>query len=224
MKIQDFFDKGYYLNLDRRTDRRTLFEDEVRPYGLLNFLERRSAEDCLLRPDITYKHFFCSYSFDKIFQDAYEKGYEKIVIFEDDFVFLNEESQGIDNIEKGLDQLANFPDWDIIYFGGYVFDKEIHQVSPNLLKANTVLTTHGIGFTRSAIKQLLNFRPFIDSAIDGWMGQRYEINKYIIYPLSCYQREISSDLDAWGNTPALSHFKKNYIQGNLIKLNEKDDQ
>ena len=29
MKINDFFEKGYYLNLDRRTDRKVEFEEEA---------------------------------------------------------------------------------------------------------------------------------------------------------------------------------------------------
>lgn len=219
MKIQDFFEKGYYINLDRRPDRRTLFEQQMSQYGLIDFLERRSAEDSLLRPDVTYKQHFCSYSFYKTFQDAYSKGYNNIVVFEDDFVFLNEETNGIDNIQNGLDQLVNFSDWDIVYFGGYIFDKEVHQVTPNLLKADTVLTLHGYGVSRRGLEKLLDFKPFEDSAFDGWIGQRPWINKYVVYPLSSYQRTISSDLDAFGDTPPLEHFKKNYIKGKLVKIN-----
>jgi GR25 family glycosyltransferase involved in LPS biosynthesis len=222
MKIKDFFNKGYYINLDRRPDRKALFEEQMNQYDFLDFLERRSAEDALLQPDVEYVQHFCSFSFYKTFQDAYEKGYERIVVFEDDFLFLDEENRGIDNIENGLDQLSNFPDWDIIYFGGYIFDKEVHQVSPNLLKADTILTLHGYGVSRQGLEKLLPFRPFTDSAFDGWIGQRHYINKYVVYPMSSYQRTISSDLDNSGGTPPLSHFKQHYIQGKLIKLHEKE--
>jgi len=222
MKIQEFFDKGYYINLDRRSDRKVLFEEQMAQYDLLDFLERRSAEDALLQPNIEYKQHFCSFSFYKTFQDAYEKGYEKIVVFEDDFLFLDEETKGIDNIENALDQLSNFPDWDIIYFGGYIFDKELHQVTPNLLKANTVLTLHGYGLSRQGLEKLLEFVPFKDSAFDGWIGQRPWINKYVVYPMSSYQRPVPSDLDTFGGTPPLVHFKQHYIQGKLIKLYEKE--
>ena len=33
MKINDFFEKGYYINLDRRPDRRAEFEAEVKKSG-----------------------------------------------------------------------------------------------------------------------------------------------------------------------------------------------
>ena len=34
MRINDYFSKGYYINLDRRTDRREEFETEMEKYGL----------------------------------------------------------------------------------------------------------------------------------------------------------------------------------------------
>lgn len=222
MKINDFFDKGYFINLDRRPDRKILFEEQMSQYGLVDFIERRSAEDASLHPDVEYKQHFCSLSFYKTFQDAYEKGYNRIVVFEDDFVFHDDETKGIDNIEKALDQLNDIKDWDMIYFGGYIFDKEVHQVTSNLLKANTILTLHGYGVSKQGLEKLLNFEPFVDSAFDGWIGQRPWINKYVVYPMSSYQRFISSDLDKFGGTPPIEHFKKHYIQGKLIKLNDKE--
>lgn len=223
MKIQEFFNKGYYINLDRRPDRNQEFINEMSKHGLIDFLERRSAEDAALQPEIEYKQHFCSYSFYKTFQDAYQKGYERIVVFEDDFVFHDtEESKGIDNIEKGLDQLGDIKDWDIVYFGGYIFDKEVHQVTPNLLKADTILTLHGYGVSRQGLEKLIEFKPFADSAFDGWIGQRPWINKYMVYPMSSYQRPVSSDLDNFGGTPPLTHFQQHYIQNKLITLNDKE--
>lgn len=211
MKIQNFFDKGYYLNLDRRTDRKEIFEKQMTQYGLVDFLQRWSAEDRLLRPEIEYVQHFCSYSFYKIFKDAYEKKYNRIVVFEDDFTFYDEEERGIDNIENALDQLSIIDDWDIIYFGGYVFDKEVNKVSKNLLKVNTVLTLHGFGVTYKCLEKFMSYEPFVDSAFDGWIGQRHWINKYMVYPMSSYQKSDSSDLDQWGKTPDITHWKQHYL-------------
>lgn len=223
MKINEFFDKGYYINLDRRPDRKAIFEQEMGQYGLVDFLERRSAEDAELAPQVEYKQHFCSYSFYQTFVDAQKHGYDRIVVFEDDFQFVNTDGTlGIENIEKGLDQLDKISGWDIVYFGGYIFDKEVDQVAPNLLKANTVLTLHGFGVSKTGLGKLLEFRPFTDSAFDGWIGQREWIHKFVIYPMSSIQREGSSDLDGTGKTPPLSHWQQHYIQGKLNKLNDKE--
>jgi hypothetical protein len=225
MKINEFFENAYYLNLDRRPDRKSDFEKEMRKYQLEKFVNRRVSIDANLHMNEIYRNMgwfrqhFCSLSFYKIFREAYHKNYKSVAVFEDDFTIVNSNyTNGIRNIEKALDQLSIIENWDIIYFGGYIFDKEIQKVSANLLKANTVLTLHGVGISRSGLTKLLNFQPFIDSAFDGWIGQRKYINKYVVYPMSSHQRNCASDLDDSKKTPDLNHWKNHFIQGKLINL------
>jgi hypothetical protein len=211
MKINEFFKKGYYINLDRRTDRREEFENEMNKYGLMDFFERVSAEDSINEPDHIKKHAYCALTYYKLFEKIYNDGHENVLIFEDDAFFYDDEyNRGIDLVERGLDELLSFPDWQMIYFGGHPI-KEVDIVSKTLMRAPTILTTHAVGYKRSVIKRVIDqYKVFQDSAIDGWLGQRYDIVKYLINPIAVPQRQSPSDLDAWGNGVGVWGFKSSY--------------
>ena len=212
MKINEFFDKGYYINLDRRVDRKYYIENILKENNLLEFCDRISAVDGLAEPNPILKQHYCSASHHKVFSEAKKDNVEKVVVFEDDFSLYNSKKfKGLQNIEKGLTQLSKINDWDIVYFGGYIFDKEIKQISENLLKVDTILALHGYGISKTGMEKLNEHKPFTDCQLDGWIGQRSNINKYVIYPFSSYQIENPSDLDASGNTPNLQHWKEKYI-------------
>ncbi len=218
MKINDFFERGYYINLDRRPDRKEQFETEMEKYGLKDFFKRISAEDSINESNPIKKHNYCSLTYFKLFKKIYDDGYSNVVIFEDDAYFYNSPNElpGIQLVENALDELQNFPDWEMIYFGGHPI-KEVDIVSKTLMRAPTVLTTHAVGYKRKVIKKVLDtYKPFSDSAIDGWYGQRHDIVKYLVNPIAMPQREGKSDLDASGNSVGLPIFKSSYF---VVKKN-----
>jgi GR25 family glycosyltransferase involved in LPS biosynthesis len=209
MKIQEFFDKAYYINLDSRPERRYLFEQEMKSAGLDDFFERVSAEDGTHEADDIRRHAYCSLTYMKLFHKIYEEGHERVLIFEDDAVFVNHPHvTGIEIVENALDQIDNFPDWDMLYFGGH--PSTLKLVSPNLSETETILGTHAIGYTRKAIEKIFPYTPFVDSAIDGWLCNHTEIKKYLAYPLALAQREGGSDLDRYGKSLGPSHFLESY--------------
>jgi GR25 family glycosyltransferase involved in LPS biosynthesis len=218
MKIEDFFEKGYYINLDRRTDRKILFEEEVKKVGLEGFFERFSGEDALphLPEDIEQHQYlqksYCSKSFYNLFEKIYnETDYETFLIVEDDIEFYDQgEESGLKIVEKALDQLQQFEDWDMVFFGGYIFDNPVEKVSENLLKPDITLTMHAIGYRRRIIPKLLSYKPFTDGILDGWVGERRDFNKYFVHPLAVLQREGPSDIDIHGKSPGVSHWVNHY--------------
>lgn len=223
MKINERFKKGYYINLDRRIERKELFESEMRKYDLGDFFERFSAEDAGDNPDFVMRHHHCSLTYHKLFKKIYDEGHDEVVIFEDDAFFYNGgERPAIDIINSALNQLEKF-DWDLFYFGGLP-GKEMRIVSENLALCPYILTTHAIAYKRNVIKRVLDqFHPFVDSAIDGWYADRIDIKKYIINPLAVPQREGQSDLDASGSSVGTSMYlhcfentKKVYEQKRLL--------
>jgi len=223
MRIQDFFDKGYYINLDRRPDRRKEFEEEMEKHNLHNFFERVSAEDSINELDPMKKHYYCASSFYKLFEKIYDKGYETVVIFEDDAQFYNTDTScGHDLVEKTLDELQYFTDWDMVYFGGHPRG-EVESVSKTLYRVNDILTTHACGYKRRTIKKILDkYVPFQDGAIDGWLScKTRHITKYITNFPAIIQRQTSnSDLDAYGHTVPPEIFLQNY--NSVKKINPYD--
>ena len=83
MRINHFFEKGYYINLDRRTDRKEEFEQEMEKHDLPGFFERFSGIDAINEPDHIKKHYYCAQTFYNLYQKIYDEGYENVVIFED---------------------------------------------------------------------------------------------------------------------------------------------
>lgn len=220
MKINNFFQKGYYLNLDRREDRKILFEAEMQKHNLSHFFERVAAEDSI-KEDIPYrKHYYCALTYYKLFQKIYEENYENVLIFEDDAFFYDDPNNlpGRILVENALNELANFPDWEMIYFGGHPIDS-VKVVSKTLYKVKEVLALHAVGYKRSVIKKVLDlYTPFKDGAIDGWYGGRDDINKYLVYPIAIAQRDGISDLDASGKSVDIEIFKSSY--NNVTKMYE----
>ena len=212
MKINEFFQKGYYINLNRRPDRKHLFEQEMEKYGLGGFCERFSGLDAIVEPDFIKKHYYCAQTFFNLFKKIYDEGHENVVIFEDDAYFYDEPNQltGNELVQNALDELQNFPNWDMIYFGGHPI-REVDVVSKTLMKAPTILTLHAVGYKRNVIKRILDeYHPFVDCAIDGWLGQRHDIVKYLVNPIAMPQRDGVSDLDMSGNSVGVVIFKSSY--------------
>lgn len=218
MKINEFFDKGYYINLDRRTDRRTYIETLLKELDLLNFCERFSAIDGEEYESYIMRHHCFSQTFVNLFKQALELNIENIVVFEDDFAIYE---NGLKNIENSLTQIKNNNiDWDLIYFGGYIRGETAQKVDTNLIKISGALTTHGIGISRKLMEYTLKkFVPFSDSSFDIWLSLQVENigNIYCTYPFSTYQTDqFTSDLDIRFSTGNLDHWKFNFFTGKLV--------
>jgi GR25 family glycosyltransferase involved in LPS biosynthesis len=140
MKITDFFDKIYCINLEHRSDRWELALNEFKKIGIENGVIRFNAvynkENGALG---------CRDSHLKVIQDAKDNNYERILIFEDDVLFLDND---ISLIENTLDQLNEF-DYDIFYLGATVAPNIgfFTQESENIVKTNFAYTTHSYSIT-----------------------------------------------------------------------------
>jgi len=213
MKIQDFFAEAHFINLDCRPERKLEFENEMLKYDLKDFIKRFSASvDATHLEQSDYnRHKACGKSHHNLIKYAKEKNLKNMLIFEDDAYFYNGGGKkGIDIVESALDKLKDIEDWDIFYLGGLIVDNEITMISENLAKADVVLTAHAWAINNKAYDKLLIYSPENDSAIDGWIGNSINLNKYIAYPLAMPQRSTGkSDCDAFGNCVGL----ETYLQG-----------
>lgn len=208
MKINEFFQEAFFINLDSRPERRNQFESEMHRVELGNFVKRFSAsvDATTLNPGDYNRHRACGKSHHNLIKYAKQNNLKNILIFEDDAYFYDEGGlSGIAIVENALDSLKNV-EWDVFYLGGLIVDKSINLVSDNLGKVNTVLTAHAWAINNCGYDKILQYVPETDSAIDGWVGQRSHIIKYIAYPLAVPQRQGASDLDAHGFNPGIGPY------------------
>jgi len=217
MKLNEFFKQAFYINLDRRTDRREQFEAEMKSVGLEGWAQRVPAipyeKGMHFKPncDQCDKHAACGMTHKRIIQYAKDNNLENVLILEDDIKFHNEgERPGIEIIEDSLDQLAQQSSWDVFHLSAFTTAPELTLVSPNLISSSTCLTAHAYGINHTGYDYLLDYEPTTDSPFDGWMGQRPFIKKFVTYPLAIYQRDGVSDLDAFGKSTGIGPYLDNY--------------
>jgi hypothetical protein len=212
MKLNHFFNYCYYINLDKRTERREFFEEQMKSIHLLDFAQRFQAFQYqpglhFNKNDQADRHGACGMSHRMIIKKAQRKNIDKLLIFEDDIVFTE---NGLKYIESGLDTLSKINDWGIVYFSAFVFDDVLELVAPNLIKANYCLTAHAIGINSQIYDILLKYHPFKDIPIDQWINTQPSINKYVIYPLAIYQKAGESDLDILGKNIGIAPYNRIY--------------
>ena len=106
--IYNYIDQVFYINLDRRKDRRNHIESTFQKYGIDKY-ERFSA----------IPHDFgivgCTKSHQAVYKLAKERGYKNVLIFEDDFEFLVTPDEFHQTVQQMFSGDAGF-DGDVCMF------------------------------------------------------------------------------------------------------------
>ncbi len=166
--ISDYIDMVFYINLDKRDDRRNDIERELVSYNL-NF-ERY--------PAIEISYFGClgcSYSHYNAVCLAKERGYKNILILEDDFTFV------ISNREFQK-QMENFfksnIDYDVCLFS-YNLHDYMETEYDFLYKVNYAQTTSGYLVNEKYYDTLIqNYKDGLEQLGATWIHWEYAIDVY----------------------------------------------
>jgi GR25 family glycosyltransferase involved in LPS biosynthesis len=138
-----YFDKIYFINLDRRPDRLELITKQLESIGIE--AERISAVDgSLLDPDPKIGNGWnhkgvagCALSHRKIVSLAKEAGYKNFLVIEDDTIFDSDFNKKIDFYMSQIPK-----DWDMIYFGGNHLGSSLKPINTNVGRCSHTLTTN----------------------------------------------------------------------------------
>ena len=167
MRIIDFFDRVYIINLPERTDRIRHLKKEFLKLG--SSLDSPNVEIFpAIKPStkepfthIGYKGCFLSHL--SILKKAREEGLENILILEDDVQFTPD---FLSNETKIIDQLRQ-KEWDFIQFGyaalpGETLDQSLtHPSEPSwgtfVPFSESVTQTHCVAVNRRCLERLINF-------------------------------------------------------------------
>ena len=105
--LTKYISKIIYINLDYRTDRRDMFLDECKKMNIpMELVERFSAIHLPTEPGLG-----CTLSHLNVLDIARQRGYENVLIFEDDFTFIQDELSFKKNIKKFFE--TNL-DWKVL--------------------------------------------------------------------------------------------------------------
>ena len=197
MKITDFFDKTYCINLDRRFDRWEECLIEFKKYDIENVIRwsaidgnninklgscEKSSQTALILTNID------------IIEDSIKNNLKNVLIMEDDIEFSDE----VHNISEYFKYLPE--DWDMVYFGG---NHNSHMgVSPPLIinekvcKLHNTFTTHCVGINGKSFNTIINKLKEFNNPLDViYTDLQRSLNVYCFYPLIATQRISYSDIE-----------------------------
>ena len=161
-------DKIFYINLDKRIDRKLDIENELMKYNL-NF-ERFQAVEIDY-----YGCLGCSYSHHNAISLAKERKYKNILILEDDFTFLVSK----EDLEKQLSLFFNSNvEYDVCLFS-YNLQEHSESKYDFLHKVQYAQTTSGYLVNEKYYDTLLNnYKTGLEQLGATWQSWIYAIDVY----------------------------------------------
>lgn len=206
----------YCINLDRRPDRWELIKKRFDSYALdvqrIPAVEMKDPRVQFLR---SLKHgrtidsdgyVACTFSHLVALQDAYDNGYEKVIMFEDDVRFYRTWLSELDVILEGFKTRAE--EYDLIMFeamGFQNFNKSLEKISGVMLSSSYIIT-------RSSIEKILRF--YTESTtffcIEDYLNI-IQLNRksYLTMPMLCIQTNTESDIQTTGHMASILRWYQN---------------
>jgi GR25 family glycosyltransferase involved in LPS biosynthesis len=201
--LNEFFSHVYVINLDRRTDRLASFDKSAKEVGLA--YERIPATDYhdieipawihtrkYERMRFTDGAYALCQSTKKVLEDAIAKGYDSILILEDDAEFRPDAQELWKEMQTKLPS-----DWQVLYFSqihydGYSFVECVpwfgKKPDTSIVKLKRTFSCAAYALHKSMFSDYLEFLKNPNMPIDNWL---YEL----------YQRKVKT---AYGSYPALA--------------------
>jgi len=167
LKLDTYFDKIFYINLKKDLARNSSIVGQFKKFGITNYERVEAIELNELPAASKYRNFIkkdskyllgtlsCRSSHLKCISLAKEKGYEKILILEDDVLF----SENPNNLLSQNYELLN--DWDMIYFGGLI----------EPFFRNQIVCAHAYGIRSILYDDILNMADASGMEIDNFYAK-----------------------------------------------------
>jgi len=235
--LNKYFDKIFVITLHRSKDRQEKIDKYFKDvnfeyfYGIdkLNLSLEELIKTNVYSPsrakklhrnnkEMQFGHIACSMSHKELYKHIFEKGYEKVLIMEDDFIPVVTQEKVFDAINKELPQ-----DWELVYWGYYLnenigFSEKLKQFYYYLLSALRLIkwtpaqvsniypksfsnhlkragfhnTTHAYAVSRQVIKKLIDLQSPVAFNADSLLTALIlsgETNAFITIP-KIFDQEI----------------------------------
>jgi len=154
-------DRIFYINLDKRPDRNQQIKNELKK---MNIDLDRDVERYPAVHNSKNGHIGCAKSHRNIIDIALARNYDRIMIFEDDFIFTDYDA--IDKVNKFLDNFKN--NWDVVQLSiGYKNLTPLDQSQYNFDVGNIARVVYGTTSSGYMINSTIfqQLRDNLDEAI-----------------------------------------------------------
>jgi hypothetical protein len=170
----DFAEAILCINLDRDTGRWQQMRERFRRLGITDRVERLPA---IATPD--NHHRGCAWSWRSALQLALDRGYESVLVLEDDAVFLDTTEELLGQVNRDLRGQS----WDLLYLGAAAWC-ELFAFLPGSRVLQVchrgVTSSHALAVHRRAIPRILADIPGPDrpEAMRTWLDEWLAIDQY----------------------------------------------
>lgn len=177
-------DAIYCLNLDKREDRlldfTKMMEEYQIPFQRVAAIELPNGAEGLRNTMVN------------VFNEALEKNYKSILVFEDDAQLVVPPPILHDTMNKVVDNIPEL--WVNVFLGCQITGKFIHRFHPNILSASKVFSTHAVLYSERGMKEILS--QGFDYPIDNYYVSNIESLRasYVVYPMLATQRAGQSNI------------------------------
>ena len=190
--INEYFDNIYCINLDRRPDRWDEIKSEIDKNGLI--VERVLGVDgnpnnIEKNPGVLEGDVGCTLSHYNIILDAKKRGLEKVLVLEDDAIFIDDLNV---KFEEFIKQLPD--DWDMVYFGGN-HQIPLIPITENIFKVTKTWTTHAYAIRNTLFDVVIDLHGQGKKQVDVYYADiQPRFNCYVFKPHLAWQRDGFSDI------------------------------
>jgi hypothetical protein len=167
-----FFDGIFCLNLDSQTERWTQARHRHEQLDMSWQVERFSA---VATPENAHRGH--AMSFRRMVAEASRRGYEHLLVLEDDAVFIDNAAEVMRAVAGELARL----EWDLCFLGACVWSQEFPFLpgSSVLQECGPVTCTHAVAVHRRAFDQILTDIPSAPDEFDRWLIEWVASDQYL---------------------------------------------
>jgi hypothetical protein len=167
-----FFDAIFCLNLDSATDRWSQAALRHEELGIAWQVERFPG---VATPDNPHRGI--AMSFRQMIVEANRRGYEHVLVLEDDAVFLDDTLPVLRSVAAELSDC----EWDLCYLGACVWSQVFPFLGDStvLQACGPVTCTHAVAVHRSAYSRLQAEIPSAAPELDLWIRDELAVDQYL---------------------------------------------
>ena len=193
MKLNDYFDNIYIINLEHRTDRWQHCEQQMAKHGFT--AEKFKA---IGATEMIKGWQACTLSHIAVLEDARQRGFQRVLVLEDDFVFVEDFNNKF--------FISDLIEYDILYFGvGHkqepIFRYKI-QSNTSYIEVRQVVegyTSHAVSYSNvQDLDEFINLCKELKTVIDVYQYEYFQRDKqtaYCFYPNLAWQLGGFSDIE-----------------------------
>ena len=229
--INRYFDNIFCINLAKRKDRKDLLQPKLKKLGI-SVEWFRGYDGSLLSQFVdenvpvlrTPGYIGCLLSHLEVMKIALDRGYDKILILEDDIAIHKNIRTEFDIVINQME--SDSVDWDILYIGHASFSEPYtlgfddgnwtsinnHSYNRKYTKTINSWACHGYALNRKAMEEILDYYDKngyvyeLDRVLAGVYQGSDKLKIYSTYPQLVVQNDTTSDNDPTGISA--NHFER----------------